>query len=139
MSPRGYRVSLDEFAEIAAHQFELLPEPVRDRLDNVTVDVVDRPDALTIASLAEGRGGNLRRNLLGLFVGVPFPRQDYRQPYPGKIMLYQRNIESISRDREELLHNIRETLLHEIGHHVGYSDDQLYAMEAQRTRREGED
>jgi predicted Zn-dependent protease with MMP-like domain len=45
--------------------------------------------------------------------------------YPERIVIYQRNIERICRTREQMVNQIRKTVLHEIGHHFGLSERQL--------------
>ena len=45
--------------------------------------------------------------------------------FPSSIALFQRNLERYARDREELLDEIRVTLLHEVGHFLGLDEDQL--------------
>ena len=45
--------------------------------------------------------------------------------FPSSIGLFQRNLERYARDREELLEEIRVTLLHEVGHFLGLDEEQL--------------
>jgi predicted Zn-dependent protease with MMP-like domain len=45
--------------------------------------------------------------------------------FPSSIALFQRNLERFARDREELLEEIRITLLHEVGHFLGLDEDRL--------------
>ena len=65
------------------------------------------------------------RTLLGLHQGLG--RAEMLSPYsgshpPARIILYQRNIESLCRDEGELSRQIRITLRHELAHHFGFSD-----------------
>ena len=64
--------------------------------------------------------------LLGLFYGIPRTEKSafYSSP-PDHIFLYQRNIEAISRSEADVRRQIRATLLHEVGHYFGLSEDEL--------------
>jgi predicted Zn-dependent protease with MMP-like domain len=44
---------------------------------------------------------------------------------PERIVLYQRNIEAICSSEAEIRHEVRQTVLHELGHYFGMSEDQL--------------
>jgi predicted Zn-dependent protease with MMP-like domain len=46
--------------------------------------------------------------------------------FPSSIVLFQRNLERAARTRDELLEQIRITLVHEVGHYLGLSEDELY-------------
>lgn len=93
-----------------------LPEAFRERLANVAIIVEDLPPAVR-----ETRG-----LLLGLFQGVPCTEKSvfYSTP-PDHIYLYQRNIEAISKNEEDVVRQIRATLLHEVGHYFGLNEEEL--------------
>ncbi len=65
--------------------------------------------------------------LFGLYTGIPLTKRSssYGMVLPDKITLYQRSIEEGCRTRQEIQAQIRTTLLHEIGHHFGLSEDEL--------------
>jgi predicted Zn-dependent protease with MMP-like domain len=64
---------------------------------------------------------------LGLYIGSGLLERTVEDSgrLPPKIELYRRNIERIARDRDEAIDELRITLLHEIGHHVGMDEDQI--------------
>jgi predicted Zn-dependent protease with MMP-like domain len=68
-----------------------------------------------------------RRNLLGLFHGVPTTRKStFDLPTgPDYIVLYQKNIEAICSSEAEVREQIRLTVIHELGHYFGMDEDQL--------------
>lgn len=68
-----------------------------------------------------------RDTLFGLYTGIPLTKRSssYGMVLPDKITLYQRSIEEGCRTKEEIQTQIRTTLLHEIGHHFGLSEDEL--------------
>lgn len=93
-----------------------LPEPFRNKLTNLAIIVEDYPPP------EPDRGGLL----LGLFWGVPRTQKSvFSADLPDHIYLYQKNIEAICRTESEIILQIRNTLLHEIGHYFGLSEQEL--------------
>jgi len=102
-----------------------LPPPFRDRLSNVDVVVKRRPglDDLREAGLPPGE------SLYGLYSGVPLTeRSDYGFVLPDKITIFQEPLEHDFPDEAELVQEVRKTVLHEIAHHFGISDEKLAEM-----------
>lgn len=117
------RLGRAEFEKLVAQAVESLPEHFLERLDNVDVVVEDKPteEDLVLAGIKPGG------TLFGLYHGVP---QSQRGPWygnilPDRIVIYQRPIEAVARDRREIRKEIRITLMHEIGHHFGLAEDEL--------------
>lgn len=112
------------FEEIAEKVFNELPKVFGDKIDNVHIVVEDYPpDEVTHQTHPS------KTTLLGLYQGVPLP---YRgtgygtsPTTPDKISLYQKNIEAVSRNDEELSERIREVLLHELGHYFGMNEKEI--------------
>ncbi|MEW6511905.1 MAG: metallopeptidase family protein [Bacteroidota bacterium] len=117
----------DEFERIAEATFDALPQAFRGAIDNVRIVVEDVPDEQH-ARLRGYRPGTL---LLGLYEGVPLPKRgtDYGMypVVPDTITLYHRNIEAVAARPEEIPAIIRDTLIHEIGHYFGMSEQQIRA------------
>ncbi|HID31857.1 MAG TPA: metallopeptidase family protein [bacterium (Candidatus Stahlbacteria)] len=64
--------------------------------------------------------------LLGLYQGVPIRKDPARRAfYPHRIYLYIRNIRRYAKDKEGMKVLIKRVLMHEIGHHIGFSDGKL--------------
>ncbi|GAB4253650.1 metallopeptidase family protein [Deferrisoma sp.] len=116
------------FERIAEAQLETLPRALLSRLDNVAIWVEDWPDPQTL----EEMGIPDRWGLLGLYQGWPLPERthDLSGTLPDRIVLFQRPIERYARDWglsvEEV---VRDTLVHEIGHYLGFSEAQLRRLE----------
>ncbi len=104
------------FEELVEQALDDLPEAFREKLTNVVIMVEDLPPE-------ESRRGGI---LLGLFHGVPRTEKSifFSSP-PDRIFLYQRNIEAVCRSEPEVRRQIRATLLHEVGHYFGLSEDEL--------------
>jgi predicted Zn-dependent protease with MMP-like domain len=107
-------VSPERFEELVAEALDGLPEWVHERLDNVDVLVESRPP--------RGQPG-----LLGLYEGVPLTRRGtgYFGHLPDRIMLFRSNLVRGARSDDELRQRIRHTVVHEVAHFFGISDDRL--------------
>jgi predicted Zn-dependent protease with MMP-like domain len=118
--------SVHQFEEYVKRALEMLPDEFRGRMDNVAISVEAYPAREDLRSV----GVTNKRHLLGIFRGIPFNTvsQFYSGPVmPSEIVLFQRNIEAIADTEEDLIEEIRITLLHEIGHYFGMSDEDLKA------------
>lgn len=122
----------ERFEDLVAEALAGLPEEFRERLDNVDVEVADWP---TIRQLARGRVGR-RWQLLGLYEGIPLTRRDagYDMVLPDRITIFRRPIELICRSEEEIVRQVRKTVIHEIGHHFGIDDERLRELEEESER-----
>jgi len=98
-----------------------LPEWVVERIDNLHVVVQDRP---TEAQAESGR------RLLGLYEGVTLLDRgtNYFATAPDRITVFREEHLKIARSPERLAHQIRRTVLHEMGHHLGIDDERLHEI-----------
>ena len=124
--------SLDDFEEIAAAAFAALPEEFRALSGNVPCIVAEFPDADTIREMEL----DTEFDILGLFRGVGLPQggaMPVTGQMPNQVWLYRRPILDYwaeSEDGETLGDIITHVLVHEIGHHFGFSDEDIEAIEA---------
>lgn len=103
-----------------------LPEEFESYLENVEIAVEDVPDA---ALLKEG----LEFDLLGLYQGGTIQSESW--DFPDRVLLFQRNLENISPTREDLIEEIRDTIYHEIAHHMGMDEETVREAEDFREER----
>ena len=112
-----------EFERLVEEALESLPEEIQGWLDNVAIVVAERP------TLEQRRRAGLRRGhtLFGLYVGVPRTLRGftYGEIVPDKILIFQRPIERVCRTPERVRECVRQTVLHEIGHHFGMDEADL--------------
>lgn len=117
------RLSRAEFEKLVTRAVESLPPRFLERLENVEVMVESAPtrEDLEVAGIESGG------TLFGLYQGVPQTQRGtwYGSVLPDRIVIYQRPIEAIARNRREIRKEIRITLMHEIGHHFGLGEDEL--------------
>lgn len=133
VSPRRLRsqpgaLTASRFRALVREAVEGLPPEFRDRLDNVDLIVRNRPTALELRTAGVGRGGTL----LGLYQGIPLAERNsgYHAVLPDRIYLYRQPIEAVSGSEEEMVRQIRRTVLHELAHHFGISDERLHQIGA---------
>jgi predicted Zn-dependent protease with MMP-like domain len=123
--------SLDDFEQIAAAAWEALPQQFRDLAGNVPRAVADFPDEDTIREMAL----DSEFDILGLFRGVGLPQggaMPFTGQLPNQVWLYRRPILDYwaeSEEGETLGQIITHVLVHEIGHHFGFSDEDMEAIE----------
>ncbi len=119
--PATQHLSDDEFDAAVKQAIAQLPEHAKPHLDNVVIDVEPIPSD---DELNEG----LSPTILGVFQGTPIDERmathaEHHQT--ARIVLFQKNLERFARTREELLEEIRITVLHEVGHLLGLDEDEL--------------
>jgi predicted Zn-dependent protease with MMP-like domain len=116
-------VSKARFGELVELAVADVPEPFAQMLEEVPIEVRDRPTESQL-QIARDRGGNL---LLGLYHGRPRTRRSVEDSgaMPDVIYLFQEHIQQVCRSEEDLIRQVRITVLHEIGHHFGMSEDDL--------------
>jgi predicted Zn-dependent protease with MMP-like domain len=109
----------EEFVNVAEEALDSLPEEFRSRIENVAILVEDFPPTQS--------AGHQRRLLLGIFHGVPATKKSVfdLSVGPAHIVLYQKNIEAVCSNEDEIRHQIRQTLIHELGHYFGMTEEQL--------------
>ena len=117
------RVSREVFEQLVDQALESLPDAFRAHIANVIIEIEDQPDSRTCAELDLDDP----RALLGLYHGIPLTDRHVEEPVhmPDRISIYQSNIQRICRSRDELVEQIRKTVLHEVGHYFGLDEDDL--------------
>jgi predicted Zn-dependent protease with MMP-like domain len=122
--------SLEEFEALARAEFEKLPEQFRALCADVVIHVDDFASDEVLAQMRIDDPFGL----MGLFQGVGLPFQSVMDPtpMPNMIWLYRRPILDYWAEHEETLGGvISHVLIHEIGHHFGFSDEDMEGIEAQ--------
>jgi predicted Zn-dependent protease with MMP-like domain len=112
----------EDFVKVAEEVLDSLPKEFRSRIENVAILVEDFPP-----NQSPRRPGRQRRLLLGIFHGVPATKKSVfdLSVGPAHIVLYQKNIEAVCSSEAEVRHQIRQTLIHELGHYFGMTEEQL--------------
>jgi predicted Zn-dependent protease with MMP-like domain len=117
-----------EFEAAVSEALDRLPLEFAELMSNLSIQVREAPDADTLADLdLDPR----RDTLFGLYTGVPLDQRGgwYGNVLPDVIVLYRKPLLAACRTRAGLIHQIQLTLLHEIGHHFGFSEREMDAWE----------
>jgi predicted Zn-dependent protease with MMP-like domain/Flp pilus assembly protein TadD len=116
-------VEVDEsfFRSAAAQALENLPRSIREYVEDVPVLVEDWPSRELLSQ------ENVSPQILGIYMGVPRTEKEVTaQPQDlTRVVLFKRNLEKICRDQDDLIEQIQVTVRHEIGHHLGLSEEDL--------------
>jgi predicted Zn-dependent protease with MMP-like domain len=106
--------------EVDAERFEAM---VREALDGLPVELGELMS--NVAVTVEHDEGPV--GLLGLYHGIPLTRRttSYTGVLPDRITIYRRAICAVSRSDQEVVEQVRRTVIHEVGHHFGIADARL--------------
>ena len=112
----------EEFERLVIRAIDGLPEEFKRRLDNVDLIVEEWPSRRHLRE--QGLGSPYQ--LLGLYEGIPLTeRHGYNLVLPDKITVFQHPIEAICGNAEEIVEEVKKTVIHEIAHHFGIDDERL--------------
>ena len=116
-------MTTEDFELLVLKAIDGLPSEVLSKLSNIDVIVQDNPSEFQKISSSLRPGDKL----FGLYEGTPITeRYDYNLVLPDKITLFKIALEEEFTFHEDLLREIRVTVLHEIAHHFGFEDQELY-------------
>jgi predicted Zn-dependent protease with MMP-like domain len=108
-----------EFEEAVADALDAVPTQLTDLMENVVVLVEEEPP--------EGEPADL----LGLYDGTPLTERDSwwaAGSLPDRILVFRGPTLRMCRDRDEVVHEVAVTVVHEIAHHFGIDDDRLHDL-----------
>jgi predicted Zn-dependent protease with MMP-like domain len=120
-----YHVSKSEFARLVQQALSELPQQFARFLEEVPVEIRDRPSPKLLRKL----GMDQDDLLLGLYQGPSLMDRSEVEgrgtPTLNHILIFQEDIELVSDNEQDLIREIRTTVLHEIGHHFGMTERDL--------------
>jgi predicted Zn-dependent protease with MMP-like domain len=118
-------VSIDsaEFERLVEEALDSLPERFADLLENIVVVVEEEPSPSDLDVMDDPNG-----ELLGIYRGTPLTQRSYASfRMPDQVAIFRGPILRVTRGAREAKRQIRETVIHEVGHHFGLSDhDMVY-------------
>ncbi len=112
-----------EFDKLVRKAIGKIPSEFGEHLDNVVITVMKRPTE----NMLRDEGVPHGETLLGLYQGIPLPERTVTSPplYPDAIFLFQEPLEQMCETFEELEEEIEITVVHEIAHFMGMTEERL--------------
>jgi len=107
-------VTPEEFDDLVGEALDTIPARLARAMDNVVVIVEDRPP-------------DDQPGLLGLYEGIPLTQRDswYFGVLPDRITIFREPILARCATRDQVVEEVRVTVVHEVAHHFGIDDDEL--------------
>ena len=127
-------IQREKFERLVSDALATIPRRFRDAMSNLAIVVEDEPSP----AILEDMEIEPPDTLLGLYHGTPLTerRWDYGNALPDRILLFQGPLERESSDEDDLVVAIGETLIHEIGHYFGLSEEEIEEIEEKYWRGE---
>ena len=127
----------ERFEQLVREAIGLIPRRFRDEMQNLALVVEAEPSA----DLLEEMEIEPPDSLYGLYQGTPLTERtwDYGNHLPDRITLYQKPIEEDCDDEDDIRTVIGETLIHEVGHYFGLSEEEIEEIEEKYWRGEEAD
>jgi predicted Zn-dependent protease with MMP-like domain len=134
------RKTRKQFEELVADALASIPRRFRDAMQNIAIVVEDEPSQ----ELLDDMEIEPPDTLLGLYQGTPLTerRWDYGNTLPDRILIFQGPHEREAADdnlEDDLVTAIGETLIHEVGHYFGMSEEQIEEIEEKYWRGDADD
>jgi predicted Zn-dependent protease with MMP-like domain len=117
----------DRFRQLVREAIDTIPARFRRELRNIAIVVEDRPSP----ELLDEMEIEPPDTLFGLYQGTPLTerRWDHGNVLPDRIAIYQEPIEEVCDSEDDVVTEIGETLIHEVGHYFGLSEEELEDIE----------
>jgi predicted Zn-dependent protease with MMP-like domain len=124
----------ERFRQLVDEALLTIPQKFRGAIANVAIVVEDAPSPEQLAEV----GIEPPDTLLGLYEGTPLTERQWAHGnvLPDKVTLFQHPIEDSSEDEDDVVVAIGETLIHEIGHYFGLSEEEIEEIEERYWRGE---
>lgn len=119
----GFTMSADDFEAAVQDALDSIPDKLARAMDNVAVFIED--------DYVPAPGEDPAAVLLGLYEGVPLTERDSwweAGSLPDRITIFRDPILAICTSREDVIHEVAVTVVHEIAHHFGIDDDRLHEL-----------
>lgn len=113
-----------EFERVVSEALESLPKRFADLVENVVIAVEDEPAEEDLACAKDDPEGD--SELLGIYRGVALTERTHDMPLlPDEIVVFRGPTNRVARSHEDAVQQVRETVIHELGHYFGLDDDEM--------------
>jgi len=115
-----------EFESVVDEAIESLPKRFADLIENVAIAVEEEPTAEDLESVDDDADDAADVELLGIYRGVALTERSHDMPLmPDEIAIFRGPINRVTSSRSDAVKEVRETVMHELGHYFGLHDDEL--------------
>lgn len=122
-------LSRRDFERVVSEAVDGLPKRFADMIENVVISVEEEPNDEDLDSIEHddvAGPDDDDQELLGIYRGVPLPEREQGDPLlPDEIAIFRGPINRVVRTRDEAVHEVRETVIHELGHYFGLGDEDM--------------
>ena len=116
------RVPPEEFEALVEQALNGLPDEFAELLENIVVVVEEEPDPEDLEAMEM----DPEDELFGLYQGTPLSERDsHYLALPDRVAIYRGPILRYCKDRREVIREVRDTVVHELGHHFGLDEDDM--------------
>jgi predicted Zn-dependent protease with MMP-like domain len=113
-----------ELERVVGEALESLPKRFADLVENVVIAVEDEPTAEDLDGIEPDSDGD--SELLGIYRGVALTDRTHDMPLlPDEIAVFRGPINRVANTRQDAVREVRETIIHELGHYFGLDDDEM--------------
>ncbi len=135
MTPNDF--SADQFQTLVTEAISSLPKRFRDAMVNMAIVVEDEPTPDQLRQVEVEPPDTI----YGLYEGIPLPERQWAHGnvLPDKISIFRLPILEDSADEDDIVVGIGETLIHEVGHYFGLSEEEIMEIEEKYWRGDGQD
>jgi predicted Zn-dependent protease with MMP-like domain len=118
------RMNREEFERVVSRALDGLPDEIASRLENIAIVVEDEPTQQDLVDVGLDPETD---TLFGIYHGLALPDRggSYGNVLPDRIVIYRRPLLAVCQDRNELIRQIQDTVVHEVGHYFGLAEDDL--------------
>jgi len=118
----GGQLTRTEFEDVVGEAIESLPKRFADLVENVIITVEEEPTADDLESMEDDPDAEL----LGIYRGVALTERSHDMPLmPDEIAVFRGPINRVTNSRRQAIEEVRETVMHELGHYFGLDDDEM--------------
>jgi predicted Zn-dependent protease with MMP-like domain len=118
-------ISSSEFEGLVEAALAGLPKRFADLLRNIVVVVEDEPSEDDL-NVMDDEAYDAGSELLGLYRGIPMTRRTHNMfALPDTVAIFRGPILRVARSRDAVVEQVRETVIHELGHYFGLGDEDM--------------
>ena len=119
-------LSRAEFERVVREALDSLPKRFADMVQNVVVAVEEEPSDEDLECIEHDDDDDGDAELLGIYRGVALTERTHNEPLlPDEIAIFRGPINRVTHTRQEAVEEVRETVIHELGHYFGLGDEEM--------------